>query len=643
VRRGIVIGSVVAAVAAPGVAAPAMQARSVAVPLLAPHEGDVASGLMTLHVRVPHGAQPSPPVERTSSVVTFRRGRCLVTVALSGVLSKPSAAGVLDRPSGPDATLIDTAGARRRVAVSRSRVVFPKRRNRAPVVDATLRLPPDVLVGFPWRDLTLVAYMPVADASCRRDQIASALERAVRDVVLRITGAYAPDDPAPLVDVEDLPALTIDAPRPYNRRHPITTADTDGDGSPELGLLVMKRPRALSELLVNLRTLDGHLTITDPAVATLTIHHVSADHEIAHQISPAGDLDGDGLADFLIATPRDRPWAGSGIAVIRGRRGGGRIDARDPREAWLTVGSSEDCRTERSVEWGAVDPGDMDGDGRPDLVIAADHCAIPGHRFARTFWLVRGGTSGTVIPGADDRTVLLARAPFGVGATELSEVGDVNGDGLADLAISDHSGHWAAVLFGSRSRRSRPLVVPRPDRNMLVVRSRDCDRLRVPDRKVGDVNGDGRDDLIVDGSITCGRGEDGGVVVFGTPVGRSLVLGEVARQGAGLAVDRRLLPARGDRNGDGLADLLARRRRGEQSAYVVFGRPSPGTIEVRTLGDGGRRYVPPPVPGPVVWRNVFGVRDVDGDGRPELGFLIIHPSGRRGDVETVTILGSRAG
>ena len=224
-------------------------------------------------------------------------------------------------------------------------------------------------------------------------------------------------------------------------------------------------------------------------------------------------------------------------------------------------------------------------------------------------WLIRAGAPGTVVPGDDARAVLLATDAGGY----LSAVGDVNGDGRADVGTWTEG--WLIVLFGSPA--PQPVAIPRPvasappGTDMLLIHA-DCSFLSVPDGPVGDVNGDGRADLVVNGSDLCMPDADGSFVVFGTPTGGVVSLGDVVSRGAGLAVDRPLAPAGGDRNGDGLADLIARPTKIDSSSYVVFGRAAPGTIEMRRLGAGGGRYIPAPATLPDPVRSAFGVPDAEG-------------------------------
>ncbi|MFO1350933.1 MAG: integrin alpha [Gammaproteobacteria bacterium] len=173
---------------------------------------------------------------------------------------------------------------------------------------------------------------------------------------------------------------------------------------------------------------------------------------------------------------------------------------------------------------------------------------------------------------------------------------------------------------------------------------------------LGDVNGDGLADLIIGDDLLGPNGPNSGAsyVVFGRAhLGATGILevsalngadgfrinGEAARDYAG-----RALSGLGDVNGDGIADLLIGAYGADPNgnasgaSYVVFGRTNlgaDGVLELSALNGAngfqinGEATVPPGPTGDHSGFAVSGLGDVNGDGRADLliGAYYADPNG----------------
>ena len=194
------------------------------------------------------------------------------------------------------------------------------------------------------------------------------------------------------------------------------------------------------------------------------------------------------------------------------------------------------------------------------------------------------GTKGFIIHGqsSGDQT-----------GGSVSSAGDINGDGLDDFIVGANgasNGIGAAyVVFGKTTGFPSPLRLSglNGTDGFRIEGIDSTSRLALSVSKAGDVNGDGKDDILASAS---NENEGGTYVIFGTtsPFAPILSVSDLngtngfTLQGAASA-DRaeHTSVSAGDINGDGVNDIIigmpsAKRADGTQTgaAYVVFGHTS---------------------------------------------------------------------
>lgn len=229
------------------------------------------------------------------------------------------------------------------------------------------------------------------------------------------------------------------------------------------------------------------------------------------------DFDGDGYRDLAVGGGAGR------VAVFYGGPDGpGRrtVLTRD------TVGVPGDPATDTGFG-SQLSQGDLDGDGYADLVAGLDG---------------REGDAVVVWGGPDGLT---KGTPVSGNHTQS---GDFDGDGKLDLVlfrtqrsqVDDPNGSTATVWYGPLSRSGTPAREAPLDPEELKYHD-------IDDAVVGDVNGDGRDELAL--RVYWGEGGYGVRFYTGAPKGLTHAPPETAPDGSGGL-------AFGDVNGDGYDDFL---------------------------------------------------------------------------------------
>jgi hypothetical protein len=292
---------------------------------------------------------------------------------------------------------------------------------------------------------------------------------------------------------------------------------------------------------------SGTLSLADAALVFTGGQEAA---NLGSAVAPAGDIDGDGVADLLLAA--DRAKAGG----------------NDAGEVYLFLGPhtagagayTADLRLIGEVAYdlaGGAIRGipDATGDGTPDLLIGATGYGDGGFQNRGAIYVADGGARGIVDLGASPLRVYGESLLERLGASV--DGADVNGDGVADLV----AGAWGApagaaagavfVLYGPLSGN-----VSAADADVRLDGSAAGD-LAGSAVAIGDHSGDGAPDLAV-GAPGAGGGA-GLVAVVDAPFRSgglsSLAVATVAGTAGGEAAGASLVLS-ADWDGDGPFDLL---------------------------------------------------------------------------------------
>jgi hypothetical protein len=193
-------------------------------------------------------------------------------------------------------------------------------------------------------------------------------------------------------------------------RH-VTLRDLDGDG--KLDIIIAKGTGSSCSILRNISTGAG---ITTASFDTrLDLPAITGSYNIA-----VGDLNGDGKPELVVANS-----FASTISIFINSSISGSIDA----DSFAT-------RIEFAVGSGpiSVTISDFDGDGKPDIAVANAN--------ANTVSFLRNSSSGGLI----DANSFGPRFDFSTGGYPYSIAsGDLDGDGMPDLAVANSSGNSVSL------------------------------------------------------------------------------------------------------------------------------------------------------------------------------------------------------
>lgn len=399
--------------------------------------------------------------------------------------------------------------------------------------------------------------------------------------------------PPPRTDLFSQTPLQLTGPFPDSRAGSSIAAagDVNGDGRPDVvvgaeGASPEGRSRAGSAFVVFGRRKPGVAQLAKPGGGGFEIDGPAAQAFAGGAVAGVGDVNGDGLADVAVTEyPRGSFYPAYGharVVVVFG--------SRHPRSIDLAAGGAGAFSINGLATANVASAGDVNGDHLADILV----CCTQTGSSAVVF--------GTRTPEDVDVSALGARGFLigGATASSLAGVGDINGDGLADVALADpfDSQHvW--VVYGKRATASVDL-----DRLGAGGFTIDGPYVGVGLAGVGDVNGDGLADLAV--SMGIDRGDV--AVVFGSRSAHPLDVSALGADGFTIENAGYPLGPAGDFNRDGLADLAVH---SNNVTSIVFGQRNSSPVDVRAARFHG--FTVAGASGPAT-----AVGDMNGDGRPDL-------------------------
>lgn len=292
-------------------------------------------------------------------------------------------------------------------------------------------------------------------------------------------------------------------------------SDNDGDDSGLVYVIFGQTGATRGDVNLSSLGTEGFKITTGGAAAA----------HLGHSVQFLGDFNGDGLNDIVVGAPLSDQVAGdAGQAyVVFGHAG--------PYNGinLMTLGSAEGFRisTSDGVSWlgGSVSGSDVNGDGLTDLLVgnlASDEVATDAGSVIVVYGRAAadyGNLSVGAIPAGEGYTI------FGEGGADsfghaVEGAGDVNGDGIGDLLVSswedDEGGNDAGaawVVYGKTgtARTGIELSTLSSIDGFKIIGDEAVDYFGRTNA-VGDINGDGYDDMIVSSALGNNTAADAGEI-----------------------------------------------------------------------------------------------------------------------------------
>jgi hypothetical protein len=347
-------------------------------------------------------------------------------------------------------------------------------------------------------------------------------------------------------------------------------ADGDDDGGSGAGAVYVILGSSL-----------GKTASIDLSLADYKLIGENASDAAGYRVAAAGDVDGDNLNDILLSAPgSDTGGTNSGTAYIL-------LASSLSTSPTIDLGAADYKLVAENagdaVGWGLATAGDLDCDGRDEVLIGAWQNDDGGSQAGKVYlWSSTGQLSknltssvdaclswGSKINAEDSDYIIIGENEGDAWSTSysVSSAGDMDGDGRDDLLIGAGSEDTAAagagaayIILASSLGNSKVIDLADADYKLLGYDWSDSTGEAVAG--VGDLDGDGLDDIIIGAPHAISNYRGYTYILLGSSLGTKQTLdlytdcdyylyGDTSYDDSGASVS-----AAGDVNGDGTDDFL---------------------------------------------------------------------------------------
>ena len=280
---------------------------------------------------------------------------------------------------------------------------------------------------------------------------------------------------------------------------------------------------------------------------------------------------------------------------------------------------------------------DLNGDGLAEILVGApmmENGVITDAGGAFVVWGQNTASDVALsdpVAGLGDGFAMLGEAAQDHVGTALTAVGDLNGDGLAEILVNatgnDAGGAEAGaayVVWGASAETPISLAnVAAGSGGFRIIGQAAGDGASRSIATVSDLNGDGKAEVLIGAPGNDAGGANAGAVyvVFGKATGTQVDLDAIAAGVGGFRITGvsgenagMMVTGLRDVNGDGRGDILLTAP-GSGKAYVVFGKGTNTNVNLATFASSGQGFViRPTVAGDLEGMNFAAGGDFNRDG-----------------------------